>query len=352
MNELYSLVSGALLLLLPFLFISQLLAALQSAAVEGSSRALILFRKDTLLLLSFILTLAGSLLLLLSPFPNLNALFLILGVLFLVFFTLRCKSYLDPYGLLNHLESEAKEVKSPLKQRELCDLIDGVTEVISKALWQRSLGLARSGLTSFQSIMKEYIQGKGKADLDSVNFTTIYLLERLSLLFDQSLESRLGLLASHIAGETLKVTLPLARFDRGVAALPLYFADQLLKRAREEEALDVVGSIESAEIELAKTLTRSKGLNGVEMLLLTLISSLEELVKENFKRDKQSSIPFLMQPFKELKEECEKSALSDKDSLINELNRILTEFEALQSVLLAVPNIPGYEKQEAAIKRE
>ena len=82
---------------------------------------------------------------------------------------------------------------------------------------------------------------------------------------------------------------------------------------------------------------------------LSIINGLEVLAKGTFKRDKTTNIAILMQPFKDLKVlfQSEKAKEhQDTPVIMQNIDRVLGEFEALQMVMNTIPPIPDMKDED------
>jgi hypothetical protein len=349
-----ALVGGTAFLLIIPVIRGFIFGSMHSSSVEGSARALTMARKDRVLLASAVLWIAFVLFSFLVAIFQLNSLYFVWIVAFGVaidaalYFTTRAQRYIDPYGLIEVFSNESKGLFSPKNQKELTYAIDGLAEVGIKGLYQRSIGLTSKAVQGLELLGRRFLKQSPEGD-ESANFTLVYLLQRLDLIYTQAIEDGLETVATGVVVAVSKLTLAVAEYDPAMAALPLHFLQKFTRLALDRGHKEVAENSSISLFEIAKTLlhehkTYKKGLG---MVMLKIISNMEEVAQETFKEDKNTPIQLLTHPFRELKELLETSELGtflEKDQVKEGLSRVLAEFEALEAVLQSVPNIPGYQK--------
>lgn len=346
---------GAFLLIIPILR-GFIFGSMHSSSVEGSARALSMARRDKVLLAMAMIWIAFILFSFLAALFNLSSLYLVWIVFFGVamdaalYFTTRAQRYIDPYGLIEVFSNESTGLFSANKQKELTYAIDGLAEVGIKGLYQRSIGLTGKAIQGLELLGRRYLKQCKPSD-ESANFTLLYILQRIDMLYTQAVEDGIETVATNAIVAVSKLILATAEYDPTMASLPLHFLHKFTRLAQERGYKEIAENSSISLFEIAKTLLQEHKTyrKGLGMVMLKIISNMEEIAQETFKEDKNTPIQFLTHPFRELKtliESAELSTFTEREPVKEDLSRVLAEFQALEAVLQSVPNIPGYQRAE------
>ncbi|NGX58239.1 MAG: hypothetical protein K940chlam3_01144 [Chlamydiae bacterium] len=350
-----ALVVGAIFLLMTPLIKGLTLLPLQAASVETSSQALRFARRDWKLVLYTIVWVTFAIFSFFVAVFSSDWLFVIwavwlgLAIDAIYLFTYRITGYADPLQLTQTFLENGKGYFSEKNLKELCTTIDGLGEISMKAVYQRSLPLAIETITKLETLAENYLEAKSKETEDvsaSVNYTLGFLLHRFKMIFDIAAEDHIEPLANQIVLSTSKLAMAVAHFDPTLTSLPLHFLESFFRTARENELKEV--SINSSIIlyEVARTTLEQTELRegNIGGFLVGLIEQMEGIAKEAFQEDKNTPISLLTDPFRELKLmiETQLPPFSESPMILADLDRVLVEFQALESVLKSIPNIPGF----------
>jgi hypothetical protein len=131
----------------------------------------------------------------------------------------------------------------------------------------------------------------------------------------------------------------------------LRFLGKLAKRAQDEGLEETALKASCILSEVAKAIMNDVDIKYLEIKdsYLSIINGLEVLAKGTFKRDKSTNISFLMQPFKDLKELFQSEKARDHQDtpvIMQNIDRVLGEFEALQLVMSTIPPIPQISEED------
>jgi hypothetical protein len=145
-----------------------------------------------------------------------------------------------------------------------------------------------------------------------------------------------------------KLSIAAAKYDVSLASAPLRFLGKFAKKAQEEGFEETTLTASCVFSEVSKTILKEIDISYYEIKdpFLSIINGLESLTKAEFKKDKNTSIPMLMAPFKELKalfEQGKAKEHQDTPIIVQNIDRVLGEFEALQLVMNTIPAIPSTE---------
>lgn len=339
--------SSLSLIFIPFSFFFSF-RALQKAAEYSTFAVLTLFSKDkwvrfislylsVFALLTFFYVLGEKLLK--SPFTL--ALWIVgagSAIDCMLCFFKRLMRYLNPYQLLDLFAF--KKIEGEVL---LCQAIDNVFDVAIKAIDSAQASLCHHALNSTLSLIKNYLQKK--PSLENLSFILFYLYQRLEVIFERSISAKMEMTSSAIINLTGKQTLDVSLYEMKASVLPLQFLGKFALAAQKAGFKEVQITTSCLYSEVAKSLIEREDIANLQIKdpFFALINGLEILVKGIFQRDKSTDIALLKQPFQELK-----SALlggkvkenADTAIILQSIERVLLEFEALQRVMATRPQIP------------
>lgn len=276
-----------------------------------------------------------------------------------IYFAKRVLQYINPFSVIKLFGQKAQQSIQNEKELDLCRWIDGLTEIAIKGIDQNSTSITHLAVGEMQRnarLFFETSKGIGYHDQDSqtrslgisdkATFIAFYLYQRLDMIFEKALKNRFEPTCSYVISVLGKMALDAAKYDISMASAPLRFIGKLSKKAQDEGLEETALKSSITLLEVAKALMKEIDLTYLEIKdpYLSIINGMEQLAKGVFKADKTSSVAFLMQPFQELKQlfETEKmQAHADTPVIIQNINRILGEFEALQMVMNTMPPMPS-----------
>lgn len=354
---------------LTYLFI---LSPLQNAERFSSPRIIDMFRKDKLLKLSTTLLLIFSFASLffsietpfLSPIIKFWGFFIwiiLLGMAAdsLLGMTHHAIKYLNPFMAVELFSRQAKRSVQDDRELDLCHWIDGLSEITLKSIKNHSPSLSNESLSEMQGIARLFFEssksiGHLNSDkqteemgiTDKVSYTMFYLYQRLDVIFEQALKNKLEMTCSYIMTLLGKITIDAAKYDVSMASAPLHFMGKFAKKAQQEGFEETALTASCTFIEVAKAILTEIDISYYEIKdpFLSIINGLEILAKGAFRNDKTIPIALLLQPFQELKRmfETEKTKNhQDTPVIMQNIDRVISEFQALQMVMNTIPPIPS-----------
>jgi hypothetical protein len=263
--------------------------------------------------------------------------------------------YINPFAVASQF---AKEAKKCIKRRnpEVFTLwVDALAEIVVKALQRTSTSLANQVLKELETISCDFlIEAKSSVQKgnESMYYTLGYILQRFDFIHEKAIQEQLEPISSQIIIILGKIAFYAAQYDPEMATLPLHFLAKCTKEAQGRGFSEASLKASLTLQEVAKNIIDDNIIRkkGIKVPLMSLINHLEDIAKTTFKADKSTSVLVLMQPFQDLKaflQSENNSTLEDREILIQDLDRIIGEFDALSMVLKTVPNIPGYVKGTA-----
>lgn len=348
------------------------LLPLQKAEQNSAPRVVEMFRNDELIRFTNVWLAIVALISFAAAFDLLyqhllNPKLLMMAWIILFGFTLdllrgstrRVLRYLNPYMTVELFSKEAKKCIQNDRELDLCHWIDSLSEVAIKGIQRQSTSISNLALEEQQNIASLFLdasksighqsqdrQTKELGITDKVSYTMFYLYQRLDVTFEKALKHRLEMVCSHIITVFGKLTISAAKYDVSMASAPLRFLGKCAKRAQDEGMEETAITASCTFSEVAKTLLSEIDVTYYEIKdpFLSIINGMEVLAKGAFKRDKTINIKLLAQPFKELKALFENDKLKehqDTPVIMQNIDRVLGEFEALQQVMIAMPPIPS-----------
>lgn len=360
----------AALICIYFLMYSWALPPLQKAEQDSSPRILEMFKKDPLLgftHLGLILIPLAALTLgvdiagihFIPPAYALGMWVALIGASLdlLIQFIKRILSYLNPFAVAQLFRQAANRSIQNDKEAELCEWIDALSEVGSRALDKGGSTLCNEVLNELYEIARLFLgasksighvsEDKESAELgikDKITFTLFYLFQRLELLFNKGLEKKLETVCSSVLTVFGKITIEAAKFDMSLASFPLQYIGKLSLEGQQQKLQDIGVKATCLYIELSKSLVNEIDITYLELQepFFTLIHNMDQLAKEAFKQNKEIPIKVLIQPFRDLKtifSEGKVAAHQDTPVILSDIDRVIAEFDALEMVLRTIPPI-------------
>lgn len=248
----------------------------------------------------------------------------------------------------------AQDLESAVKNNDEAkafEYLEVVIDACAKATHKRQIRFATTSLNAVQTLIESYVQEaslrgvrlqpdeqkSGLTFLDKVNSLCIFVSERLIWVFDEAIKENADPIAENIISELGKMSVFFARHSPLVAGIPLSFLSKCADIAQEKKHDGLLIRIaltlsETTKLLLAYTKERNESFRD---LIITAIATLEQIVKLIFKQSQEINVALLMQPFAEIGEfigRDDMRSFPDRDEVIKEIRRILTEFQALQVV--------------------
>lgn len=282
--------------------------------------------------------------------------------------TLRISGYFDPHEAIRRFSREAKHTIQDEKEADLCRWIDALAEVAIKGAEEHSSSLCHQAIDELRQLSCLFLEAstsishheqdadtKALGIADKISYMQIYLYQRLDVVMEKSLANRLEMTASHLIAAMGKIAIAAAKCDFTLAGVPLRFMGKFARRAQQEGFEEAAVTATCLFLEIARILLTEIeiGYYEIKEAFLIIVNSLEELAQGAFRRNKQIHIPLLLQPFLDLKALFEKGKAKehqDAPVIIQAIDRVVGQFEALQAVMVAMP--PILKEQEGEAKRE
>ncbi len=230
---------------------------------------------------------------------------------------------------------------------ESYEMFELAIDTAAKAAKKGQISEAQAALDSIQSLIEAYVQEAARREmrdaasnggvrlsfLDKVNSLAIFISERLSWLYSIVQEEKCQPIAESIISEYGKMSVFFARHNTKVAAIPLAFLYTCAERSKPDGLIRISLTL-SETVKLLIAYTKEKN-ESMQALVMTALTTLEQVVKMLYKQNRDVNVVLLMQPFAEIAEFIGQDAMRtfpDRDDVLREIKRVLTEFQALQVV--------------------
>ncbi len=228
------------------------------------------------------------------------------------------------------------------------EMFEIAIDTAAKAAKKGQIWLANAALESIQSLIEAYVQDAAKREmrqvsavnglrlsfLDKVNSLAIFISERLSWLYNIVQEEKCQPIAESIISEYGKMSVFFARHNTKVAAIPIAFLYTCAEKSKHPDSLIRISLTLSETVKRLIAYTKERN-ESMQTLVLTALNTLEQVVKMLYKQNRDVNVVLLMQPFAEIAEfvgQDDMRSFPDRDDVLREIKRVLTEFQALQMV--------------------
>lgn len=270
----------------------------------------------------------------------------------------RILNYFNPFSVVKMFTARAKKSILSNHELDLCDWIDALSEVTVKAVERHSSSIAGLSLDELYQVASLFLdasksiahtnhdkQTEMAGITDKVSYTMHFLYQRIDIIFYKALKNRLEPVCSKIMTLLGKIAIAAAKYDMSLASEPLRVLGKCAKRAQDAGFEETALTASCVLSEVARTIIKEIDVTYYEIKdpFLSIINGLEVLTQEQFRKDKSVSILLLMQPFKDLKQLFQSDKVKnhqDTPVILQNIDRVLGEYEALMVVMNTIPEIP------------
>ena len=273
--------------------------------------------------------------------------------------------FLNPMSLTSMFTAEAKKCVRRDHDLDLCQWIDALTELALHSLARAQVQLSANAIDQVAIIEQHFLnclkslghtavtshEGRKEEVAEEINYVLFYMFQRLELINEKAVEYACESLTTRIATILGKMAIAGAKFDLSLTAFPLHFLGKCVQKAQEKGFVDTPFQATCTLVEVAKTLATEVNITymDIQTPFLSIIAQLEKIAKRTFKADKSMGLMILRQPFLAIQAmlKTEKfAAHQDTPVIMRDLDRVLSEFDALEMVMKSIPSIPPELKQE------
>jgi len=277
----------------------------------------------------------------------------------------RVMRYLNPFSVVTLFTEYAKATIRNNQESDLCHWVDALTEVGIKGIQRHSSAICNLIIDELQEISQLFLeasksiahpnkdaQSEALGISDKVGFMMFFIYQRLDMIFQKALNNRMETTCNHLIAVLGKIAVSAAKYDVSLASVPLRFLGKCASHAQNEGLEETPITASCTLLEVAKIILTDIDIRYYEIkdAFLSIINGMDILAKGTFKRNKETNIVLLMQPFKDLKKLFEQPNTKDHQDtpiILQSINRVLGEFEALLLVMNTMPKIPDIEEKKA-----
>jgi hypothetical protein len=350
-------VFGVAILLLAVYLYATTLSPLQRGEQKITPRLVELFSSDLKLKILFSALLVLPLLLvgssLIPSTISFGILIVLIGISldFLRGYARRLTDYFNPFRVTEFLGAEAVRAVNNNQNLKLSNLIEATSEIALHSIGRHNSALANQAIDILEKMGKKFLAssfsrtGQSQESRDTIRYILLFLLQHLEAIHTNATHKKLDLVAGHVVTTLSKLARYASEADFSLVLLPLHYIDKCTLDALRKGFPDVGIKGTIGLLELAKALTQQKGLEyqDIKAPMIKLITTLEAISKETFRNDKSTNIQVLMTPFIELSQLMEQGAFkghADTPFIIQQINRIIGEFQTLDAVMKTMPPLP------------
>ena len=242
-----------------------------------------------------------------------------------------------------------------MRETDLCDSLESLSETSLKSLDRSSASLCTQGLDEMREIMRMFLAGsksialsgtdtqaKDSGITDKISYTLFYFFNRIEIIFQKALGLNFPQVCSSIITILGKVVLYAAKCDLSLAGYPIHFIGQFSKLAEQKGNSELALKGSCTLVEVARQIIEDVDLKYMDLKdpFFTLITQLDEIAKETFKYNQESNITFLSAPFYDLKKLFQSPKVAshpDTPIILGDIDRVIAEWNTLDVVLHTVP---------------
>lgn len=268
----------------------------------------------------------------------------------------RSLKLLDPHFVVEELYVQAKHAIQTDKNPLLWDSMDQIAEVGLHSLDKDQLTLTLATINKIEPILRLfYASSKSVSRMvedkkveqatgtDETGFTLFHQLQRLQLINERALQRRIEPVVSRIIIVLGKVIIASAELDLSLITVPVNFLGKFAVRSQQMNMDEVALLATGTLIEVSKSILKNVDLTYAELVVpfQTIVANLDLIAKSTFRKEKKSSIKLLVEPIKELRtlfQEEKVSKYRDTPAVLENIDRTLAEYEALEQVLRTIPS--------------
>lgn len=271
----------------------------------------------------------------------------------------RIISYQNPDFVVSMCGQEAKRAIQDDHELDLCRWIDSLGEIGNKALESHSPSLANEAINELPGIIKVFLdasrsvahstpdkQAKELGISDKIGYTLFFTFQRLEVLYDKAVKNKFEPICSNIIANLGKMAIACAQLEFSLASYPIIFIGKFAKKEFQPSTHDLQLKASYTLLEVGKSIIQDTDTSYGDLKdpFLSIITQMEALAKEIFRLNKDINISFLTQPFKDLRDLFKQEKVAkhpDVPIILQNINNVLAEFDALEMVMRTIPPIPS-----------
>lgn len=299
------------------------------------------------------------------PQPIIPMLILIgIGIDLLYLLIRRIMDYLNPFQVVNFLKDEAFRAIAQGSDETVCNVIESCSEVAVKSIQRHNSALANHSIDTLGLIGENFLisskslshpiqnqELKDQGVADSLSFVLVFLCQHLESIYSQAFEKKLELVAGDVITSLTKISVYAARTDVSLLSLPLFYINKIAVHAMENGFEDVGIKATIGLTNVADSICKAKDLQYQDLKapFVSIITTMDTIAKETFRKDKTTRISILVEPFKKLQQMIQADPIkqhADQPVIEDQLRLVLNDFTTLETVLATMPPIPSLIPEE------
>jgi len=272
----------------------------------------------------------------------------------------RIQSYLNPFGIAEYLVQEAKSAVSE-EDSDLFHWLDALSEIAIKAVDRTLPSLCNQIVDDLQAIISQFLvsskslahhidEGEENNGHDQLSYTLFYVFQRLEIINERAIKHRMEPICSNLITALGRIAIDAAKVDLSLAGYPLHFLGKFAKKAQKNGMEEVADKASFTLLQVGKTILTEVDVTYQNLTdpFFSIILHLEEIAKESFRKDKETSIDLLVEPLNALKEMFQDGTVAEHQDtavILADINRVLDEFSQLELVLRTIPPLQEEESE-------
>ena len=270
----------------------------------------------------------------------------------------RLMEFLNPQKVIAMAVQNGRADIAQGRDAELCRWIANLSEIGLRAAKQGGISLAEQAVDGQSQLVRHFltvhhrsleIEQPEASIQQRADYVLGYSLDHLKASFLQALDQQLFPLCSHILSCLGHVSLAAAKGDTHKANQPLGQMGSLGLVALEQNVADLSVKASMVLMAVARRLVTEGPSDQLKEPLLTLVGQLELLAKTTFRKDKETEIKILTEPFLQLKvlfSQATYDNRNDVQSALRAVDSVLADFQNLELVMNTLPPIHSTEEDE------
>lgn len=276
----------------------------------------------------------------------------------------RLFNFLSPSFVVTQISDRAENAIQDDDRNLLLSELDSLAEIALRSVENSRLAMSSQIVQIFPPLLKTYLDSSksishtlrdihAEKDVrggDESSFIVFYLLQRFELINDRALRDRQETVCRQMVMMMGKIIVHCAQYDLSMVGFPVHFLAKFGLKAQQHHFEEVAVLTTSTLLEIAKTITTEIDVTYAELEepFQAIINGLAAIARGTFKKQKNTSIKVLVQPFVDLKALFQTGKLAshrDTPIIVQQIDNVLEEFTALEQVMQMMPAIPSTEME-------
>jgi len=272
----------------------------------------------------------------------------------------RLFSYTRYSWVLERMQKSMQTLIRSEQEPKAMALIGILLDSCNRAIDDAKISRVTSGLSALRMLLETYTKEVARQEAmappepaesvpsftDKLHYMSIYVSERLLWLYERALEHHLYPVAEEILATLGKLSIFFCSHYHQVATNTVSTIAKCAELAKKEGLDSLLTRASLTLSEVCKAfLVQSRARNeSYEDLFVTTILEMEKIVKMLYRQNKSISPVLLMQPFAEVGQFLGSDAMQnvlDREAILREIRRILTEFQSLEMVMQNIEEVVG-----------